>query len=460
MTITGVIVLRSSDEDAYRRLTTGDVRRLFEMQASSQIRHAVAPVPYDAVALSGAGAWHLIQTLGFNRQLSEVQWNMLRSLRDNINYLIGSVYKDAPFRELYDSLFQNEDVSPWLSGDRDVSGVLRPIVVLLRFFEPPEDGNERSPQLQHVMRALYYLDGYHAANKHFRRESEAPHEAREKLLRLTLGINLEAHATPLQPLFEPEPEEIQHYPDGVELDMRTLTIPGFVPRVGGLIGLEAVLRDRVVTSDPISVFGVEPDTLRAVNAVQSLVCANQSDRIDTDTRTSVVPDPTTEEDAQAYIRGIIRGYYADDYATRLAAKKREEERIRLLQAIDGLVSTESYEEFRRLLLESPIVNRQHEGYGLLMERLQSLPFSALLLEQLSLLITGRDVATPETEVWCNGNFYSGNWAALAEFVQKLPGGEERMGLLRKLRKEYGIHRYRGGDGHVANQHGHGNDFPR
>jgi hypothetical protein len=452
--ITGVITLRSASPEAYSRLTTGDVRRLFEMQASSQIRHAVACVPYDAIALNAAGAWHFIQTLGFNRNLSTVQWENLRALLDNNQYLIGHVYKSAPFRELYDSMVENEDARPWLSGDREVSGILRPITVLLRFFEAPEDVNERVPWMPHVLRALFYLDCYHAAKKHFRREEDA--NARETLLRLTLGIDLESHATPVLPLFEPEPEEHQHYN---EVTVDSLQIPQFFPRVGGLIGLECVLRNRLVTSDPISVFGVNPNTLRAVAAVQALRSPNQSDRIDTDNRVSLLPDPTTEDEAQAYLRDVVRGYYAEDYERRVAAKKREEERVTMMRAIDKLVTAESYAEFRRVLLECPIVNRQHEGFGLLMERLLAESDSPACMEKLSLLMTGRDVDRPEVEVWCNGNFYTGNWKSVAEVILKMEGGSDRMVLLRKLRKEYGIHRYRGGDGHVPNQHGHGNDFP-
>lgn len=452
--ITGVIVLRSADPEAYRRYTSGDVRRIFELQASSQIRHVVASVPYDAIALSAAGAWHLIQTLGFQRNLSTVQWETLRSLLDNINFLIGKVYKKAPFRELYDSMTKNEDVRGWLTGDRDVSGILRPITVLLRFFEAPDD--ERVEWLPHVLRALYYLDCYHAAKKHFRREDDS-REARERLLTLTLGIDMEKNGTPLRPLFEEEPENPDHF-DAVTVG--DLQIPQFFPRVGGLIGLEAVLRNRLITIDPITVFGVNPNTLRAVASVQALRSPNQSDRIDTDNRTCLLPDPTTEEEAQAYLRDVVRSYYAEDYDKRLAAKKRKEERIKLMEAIDALQSAEDYDIFRALLLECPIVNRQHEGYALLMERfLDTENEVPCRMEKLSLLMTGRNLDKPEVEVWSNGNFFTGNWAPIAQVIQSLPGGEERMVLLRKLRKQYGIHRYRGGDDHIPNQHGHGNDFP-
>jgi hypothetical protein len=73
------------------------------------------------------------------------------------------------------------------------------------------------------------------------------------------------------------------------------------------------------------------------------------------------------------------------------------------------------------------------------------------------LLTGRHVVeNPAEGVWASGNFYTGNWMEVANFIQQFPGGDDRMVLLGKLRKIYGIYKYRDA-GH--NRHGHGNDFP-
>lgn len=407
-------------------------------------------MPYDAIAMTSAAILYLLQNFGMNGKLLTIEKQIFEALLGNLNYFIGTAYKPAPFQELYDILSQKSDVRPYLTGDNDVSGILKPIAVLLRFIE----GSERPQWLPHVVRSLAYLDGYHQASRTYRYEKD-PLRAREAVLHAMLGINFNMHATPLQPLFEKEPENVVHYDRYNVLD-----IPAYVAPLEMWLALDATLRKSNELSHPVAVFGgISIETLRVLVAVQSLLCQNQSERIDTESRTAKFPDPTSEEEAKQWISSIVRGIYEKEYNLRLAAKKREEDRIRLEQAIECLVSVKSYDTFRVLLLNGPIVNNQHAGFSVLLSRLldsiRQGTGNDLAIDKISLLLTGRNVSNPEIPVWNNGNFYMGDWTDVSAVLNTVPGGRDRGFSLANLRKKYGVHKYRADE----NRHGHGNDFP-
>lgn len=477
--ITGVIALRSSDPAAYDALTSRVARPLFEMQCSAQIRHTVAVAPHDAIALNGAGAWHLIEKLGRAGEWSGVEITTFHALIDNLRHLIGKgVYSPESYNVLLEAMRQ-PDPRPWLSGD--ITGnVLKPIVALLRFqmaFYASVDKNERIPGLSipAVLRALYYIESYHAAKRVFREPSAegggTPQQTRDEALRELLGIDLEAHGTALKPLFEAEPAEDEvahlHY-DAVDLEDVASRLPKWMPRPDSYCALDAVLArpNRLLSYKvglPIDTTGTDLMTLRCnsallrvVAAVQSLQCASEQQRINTDERTALVPDPTTEEEGMVFLRGVVRGFYAKDYEQRAKAKHNEEQRIITERQIDEMVGAVNYAQFRELLVNSVIVNREHAGFAPLMERLCNAEVTtADRLHKLSLLMTGRDVATPEVPVWANGNFLL-NWQQPSVIFAATPGGPAVLTHLRAMRKEYGRHTYRAGH---DNRHKHSNAFP-
>lgn len=453
--ITGVIALRRSDRAAYELMTSKPVRPLFEMQCSAQIRHTVAVAPHDAIALNGAGALHLIEKLGAKGELTTVEMGTLYALIENIRFLIGRVYSKDSYYEIYEAMRQ-DDPRPWLSGDM-VGNVLKPIVALLRFYRPAgedpeakgkeEDAAEAKPPpaLPAVLRALYYIECYHAAKRMFR-DNENPIDARDKALRTMLGIDLQQHGTALKPLFEDEPEAPAHY-DVVVLD--ALQVPKTIPWPRGYCALNQVLVRGIDRESELKMpeaerytelLGCDSTLLRAVAAVQALQCANENQRIDTDGRVALLPDPTTLDEGMQYLRGVVRKYYEDDYAHRLRAKKHEEETITMNQQIQAMVEAVDYVTFRELLIKSMIVNRDHRGFPILLERLCEEASTPARLEKLALLMTGRDMDAPEVAVWCNGNFLL-NWERVVPVFQNTTSGGQFLVRLRAMRKQYGRHTY-------------------
>jgi hypothetical protein len=349
--ITGVIALREIDPETYDLMTSKDVRPLFEMQCSVQIRGALAVVPQDAIALNAAAIWNILDTFAENGNLSTLERSALGSFVGNLHHLVSRCYGIGSFTEIYESL-KNADVRPWLSGDRNISNILKVVVALICIYK------RDSINLSAVIRAMFYLEAYQHVKRSFK-DADMP-DARQNALKKTLGINFSAHATPLRPLFEQEPDNLQHY-DGV--DMGALVIPEAVPRNRPFIGLWAYLneRDHIDTVDDIQTFGLSTHNIRAVAAVQSLVCATESERIDTTNRVSLLPDPISEAAAKQYIQTVVRRLYENDYQTRLKSKRNQESQITMERQIEELIAAPDYATFRKLLISSVIVNRDHKS---------------------------------------------------------------------------------------------------
>ena len=436
--ISGVITLRSSDPVAFDLYTSREVRPLFECQTSVQMRHMIAPMPGDAIALNAAA----IRSCLSITTRSSLQQSTMIDLIANLDHLIGTVYSQKPYKELYDLLVNAEDPRAWLTGDQDIASSLKPFCVLLRYrSEYPLD---RLPQL---LRALYYLDCYHAARSNLRGENTL--ELRQQWLKDTLRIDLERLGTPLQPLFEDEPEHPVHVDDFNRSS--TATLSSWAPSAQSYLGIDAFLRGNGDDRDSNDVFGVDDFMLmRLVAMVQAVQCSSQSLRVDTDARKALLPDPTTRDDAIAWLRSVIRSFYEEDYQKRLAAKRAREDEIRLERLIDDLVSAPTIERFTELLTTGSIENRSHRGFGVLLSRVASDIGVPNRQEKMALLLIGRFHQDPTIAVWANGNVYTGDWTVYKEIFP-----EKFFGKLWSIRKQFGIHKYRS----HKNQHGHGNDFP-
>lgn len=448
--ITGVIALRRNNPAAYDTMTLSRaLRGVFEMQVSAQLRHTIAVIPGDAVALNTAGVWSLMQTFGAQGRLMEVERELACALQENITHLIGSVYPVDSYQELYDSVRTHADVRPWLSGDRSVSSILKVFAVLLRFYKPGVD----TTQLANIFRACYYFDCYMAAKRVC-----GDLETRAALLRSTLGYE-QTKSTPLSGVMEPNDANPVHN-DSITIE--TVHVHAAFPDVRPYCALWSWLTNERGTAlmSPSMVFGgaLDGETLRATAAVQALCCATESDRINTATRTCVQPDPLSREEAEAYLRGILRGLYKTDYEKRLACKTQEENELKLQHHVQELSSVSiTYDAFKELLLQGALItNRDSKGYGQL--------YGALLmgdvttvdrLRKLTLLCCGREVHAPGVTVWCNGNFMLQGWAELERVFDHTAEGKEMMAGIRAMRKRFGVHKYRG----CSNRHGHSDAFP-
>ena len=433
--ITGVISLRSADKEAYEEYVKQ--KRFFELQASAQIRHMVAPVPWDTVALNAAGIFNLLEILGVKGKLTHAENSTLTSLLENIDYLIGQVYPAASFKELYDQLASgSEDPRPWLVGD-----ILYPITVLLRFHR--NDDRKQVP-LSGILRGLHYLDCYNKAKSRFRRKHDKDRQS--EIIKM-LGIDIEKNRTELQPFFKPEPEPdlVSHYS---QVEPEKIVLPDYFSTLAPLVGLKKVI-SRPEDEEEDLEYTLSP-LFAAVAAVQALQCRNLTDRVDAANHKALIPDPKNESEALAFLSDVVRKFFEEDYEVRVKEKAAEEAKIETDNSIQRMLESRDLADFLRALRESPIVNRQHFGYPAL--------FKAMVekrhLEKLAVLLSGRDIDNPEEEVWSGGNFERSPEAEAVLCEEVL--GSELLAKLLKIRKDFG-YRYRKSG--KANRQGHNSDFP-
>ena len=462
-TITGVVVLRDLNATFYD-LYMKQGRALAEMQVSAErvlffsvclnvlftqcsamMRKMVACVPYDVIALNAACAWSL---LGKAQALTSLEKEVLASLRGNMTHLIGPVYKPEPFAELFETL-KRADVRPYLTGDLNVTNILKCVAVILRFAGPGVD-------LRAALRAMFQLEAYQTALRVFR---EGGPQARKDALAKLLRVDFATHATPLAPLFQPEPEHPAHY-ETVE-DLATMELPAWSVSPVAFCHLHALVSGEAGVDNATfeAVFGCSAPVLTVVACAQAMACASESERVDTATRKAVVPDCLTTEQAVAYLKSLQRDIYKAEYEGRVARKRQEEHRVATERLVAQLFETPTIDEFVAALLASPMTNREHSGYPDLLERLAGPNGAAspARLPKLALLITGRDIAhEARGPVWANGNFAPGDtWKPM----EKLFSGQAEKAWKKILRfhEKYGVYKYP--KGNAPNRHKHSDERP-
>lgn len=286
-TISGVVVLRDLNPTFYD-LYLRQGRALAEMQCSAMMRKMVACVPHDVIAVSAASAWSLLGKIG---ALTTLEQEILGSLKNNLHHLIGTAYKEDTFLQLWEALTKNKDVRPFLTGDLNVTNILKCVATIIRYGKPGND-------LRAAFRAMYQLEAYQTAGRVFRAQ-DGPQQ-RAELVRQLLGIDLAAHATPLAPLFEPEPENPPHYAQVVPLNQ--IALPNWLAPITPYTHLSHWILGGDQT--PEAVFGLDAPLLQVVACVQAVKSANEADRVDTEKRVAVLPECLSEAEAVAYLKAL------------------------------------------------------------------------------------------------------------------------------------------------------------
>ena len=434
--ITGVICLRSTCPEFYD-LYMQKGRALAEMQCSAMMRKAVACIPYDIIALNTAGVWSLFQ----KGVLSSLEKQVLNDLVANIKFLIGKAYKEEPFHQLFESLCK-EDPRPYLTGDLNVSNILKCVASILRYADDKTN-------LKAAFRAMLYLEGYQVASRVYK-AADGPAQRKAALNQL-LGIDLEKNGTKCKPLFEEEPENPKHY-DQVNLEV--LKLPDWIPSFAPFVSMHSFLHNG--QGDNADVFGVDHRTFQTLLAVQSLQAEKEPDRVDTEKRVALMPDILDKDKAIEYLRKVQVDIYAADYQARVSAKKAEEEKERTKKQVDELYDAATLEAFLELLGKSVITNRDHPGFPMLLEKIAKSDNAPVKLPKLCVLITGRDISKDmSVPVFANGNFFAGDWKQYEKLF--LPKAAKAWEKVLACHEKYGVYKYPKGSG--KNRHGHSDEFP-
>jgi len=448
--ITGVVPLRSICPEAYD-LYTGFIAKL---QASVTIRGAMAPIPYDRVAMASAVLIQLCKQLGQKDPLTERELSVYTDLLETVaNALSG--YAAASFENLTTHL-QEHDVRPHFSGANGISGAIKPCIALLA---DTRCANMPADQIAHILRASYGLEVYMAARRAFHNNLSG----RQSLLHAVLGVNMVAAqaATALSPPFEDDPEYAYAPVVDTEAALACLQDLDWIPDPNDIAAIARFIVGTPV--DPSTVFGVDPTYMRLIATVEALVCSREQDRINTETQTAHGPEYGDVNVCKSWLDSLLQRVYRSDYDHRMSAKLAVEAQILLDRLVQELITC-SGDDFVPLItgktgrtdLADGLLNRGAPGFADLQAALLNPDLDVPdRLWKLWVIVLGRD--RNGDEIWANGNIMIGDLHAFAEFFQPSAGEDNRSmwRSLREIKKKYGTHKYRPKE----NRHGHSNNFP-
>ena len=443
--INGVVPLRSCDEESYD-IYTRVTHEISALHCSKSIRGILARIPWDCLARDSAVLYHLISKYGPTNTVPEVARVAINSLINQISRVFATNGRES-FSEL-STLLAQDDPRPFLIGIYGVSGILKPLTIIIA---SPECTTIRDDPiiLAQKLRYLYGLDAYNIARRVFR------DGGRFETLNELLGINLEESRrnSHVGNPFEPDGEYNGNIPiDFVNVSKRVNTLK-WMPTPDDLAAFAR--KD----FQPISIsnaFNCDIELFQLGVAVQALNCPSEDALIN---KGLLLDD---EKSIHDYIENIVFGIYKDDYAKRLAQKRSEEAAIAMTKLLESLISTDDIDQFIKLLnteedkKSARIPNHSSPGFKELLSML--IDFSHDVpqrLMKLWIVLLGRNhLGEP---VWNNGNVYNGDYTYFAFAFEKVEPSKEAWTALKRMKEKYGIYKYR--DHKLSNRHGHGNDKP-
>uniref|UniRef100_A0A7S1XBZ9 Uncharacterized protein n=2 Tax=Compsopogon caeruleus TaxID=31354 RepID=A0A7S1XBZ9_9RHOD len=276
-----------------------------------------------------------------------------------------------------------------------------------------------------------------------------------------LGINLPITGTFVPPCFQEVSSKPIFY-DLVDIEESFGRLPAWAPNPAHYCAMHSLLKGTLSSvCSHEETFGLRDRTVHLIATVQAMLYTEESTRICIENLTSKVPDPDSDNAAELFLSGVVREIHEKDYLTRLEAKKKEERVILLDRELENLTSDIGYSQFRDILLDSSLQNRESVGFSRVLEAMLELKRKVRDRQRkLCLLVTGREIDTPEQKIWANGNFLQTGplWDAVSDVLSSTEDGIQLFRQMQDMRKKYGNHSYRAGQDR-ANRHGHSNGFP-
>ena len=485
--------------------------RLLAMHASFSMRHALALLPYDTLAHITSALWHclfdgvkndggcgddgvsevwartFLQLLGALRTVAlatrafegdgafaKLAWAMQSTSKvmrviartEGVN---GGSCTESEVRHVVE---RNALVRK-MCGAEGVSSTLMPFCVLLC---APHIVLDAAPtNAAAVLDATLNFALYTCDRARYRYAASAEERCAKRLAELCalLGVDLAKTATPLQPLGTPEPASVEHCASLNRDAVAERALAEDYAIYGTFfIALPALLAALRTESDVARVDAAEFrrtarvafDKARSVNTKRALelaehrviVLANEDGEKGRLASFAAMHSASSDDyDRIHLMRDQVCRLHREDYEQRAAAKRVEEERLRVERAVDALCDETLLTDFM-VTLGAEIPSRSSAGFGDLVERLcdteHKIPLRA---DKLFVLLTGR--SREGTPAWANGSFCNGKIGAVRAILRTLGAhGIEIDERLSEFSRRYRVHKYRGG---FTNRHGHSNDRP-
>jgi len=336
------------------------------------------------------------------------------------------------------------DLRAVLIGEHGVSGVLKPVAVLL--CSPECETLRRDARAcAAVVRVLYEFHLY-CGMRHVRGTPESV-AFRDTLLRTVLGT---PERVEVGEAFTDDPPRVVVTLDNGVLERAAAAESTSVE--------EHVRLLRVACDAEVPNLGLDSEeavgVMRAACLVFALQCTCEEDRVDKVARKGRGPMPGDTAAERAYLAGVAQRLVDDTRTRALSLKRMRERGVEQARAIDEMATTLDRVRFLELL-NKHVANRDTPPYATVEARI----LNDTTMDRgfkLGVLFTGRCAPDYDTVVWANGNVMRRGVARATEVLLREVGEAEFMRVMR-VRSTHARHRYRTTE--TKNRHGHGNDKP-
>jgi hypothetical protein len=424
--ITGVLPLRNLHPSAFDIYSSTPFAQI---QASISMRGMAGYIPYDTVAQATAVLVCLLRQIGPSRPPSTIESTILNHLVQQIRHFYQT--KTQSFIELRQDLCR-DDCRPWLTGDLNVSTILKPLSLILSKTVSP------NPQATvTVLEALFLFETFRR-RKYILTDSKERTEA----LHSYLGIDL--------PKFHQEcPVGEIGEPDGV-CDSTKFFHHSISQIYSAIFDVSPYLisLEEFETFSKYSGFPFTRNT-ECLCVASVLQACHEEELVDTTTRSVNGVENISEISITTYIDKMVSKIYEKDFETRMQQKRLTEHQHKIDEVVKIMVldsTTES--EFKKLLCDN-FSTPQSYGFDKLWKEVVKLKnFTKIFY-----LATGRDFSGEI--VWRNGNFLYTRPEELFVFIKDFMTSEQK-DLLISFYTKYRFHTYR--ENGTANRHGHNNEF--
>ncbi|CAF0807666.1 unnamed protein product [Adineta ricciae] len=441
---------------------------VLEYTCSIGMRRLVADVPMTAGYTICAGIWKLVEDLNVNK--SELQLKTFEHLVKTYEMVVGNYFQHImPYIKE-----QNTSMSYYIANN-GTTNMISPLIKLLR-----ENDAQKLQQIPKILRALYTYEIWQAVRRQYKNRDDSDLIAQKMLERL-IGLDLNAHRTPLQALYEPEPplaDIVFH--DQVHIDKSYLDELLQTVYYVDYVTLLPKYLSAAVNGDIESIKQIPPvdesfickelnisydlETFKFYNVFQALVYTSKASRVNSDNETMKMIDLVDEQAARKVVQDYIRKRFENQYATDLATKGQTERTTLASTLVQSILDAPKHDEMVMLLREgltrgkvrANITNTSSLGYAELKNRCLDLNEQVpRRLDILKVILLGRDYKNNDEPVWNNGNALFTSKLAEFEHVFVTLGYAEEWALIKAEHMKRNLYTYRDG----FNRHGHGNTKP-
>lgn len=412
--ITGVVPLRSLDPESYDKYNGGKLAAVAELHASACMRGVLARLPSDRLARDCAVLLCLVRSRDWAHAPLECDTSVFHALSAQISRAFETFAAPA-IADVAKGLCEQADPRVVLTGDNDISGITKPLALLMCAPQCEAVRNDVG-KLRACLAAVYGLAAYQAAKRCVAVED------RNGIIHTLLGINPDLiHAG--------NPGEADVPLEEMDVD------PGFLASRVSLSWLPLTTdyaRYAWACGNPSgNPFDSDPGVAsiqQLAAAVHALKCKHETDRVDKSSETRVATGPCIHEGFGAcatYIVSVVEAEYTAVYNAKLNKKHEAEFAIKRAEVIQQCLATNDVAGVFLPLLCATFPNRMATDYEVLFAKLLSTTGESMtpgVVEKLSVLITGRLIDGDGEAVWANGNV-----VPRQEFIVKVKPALEAVG---------------------------------